>query len=147
MKTKLNNLEKYLAANTVRDLSTGCLCWTGHIDKHGYGRITSAKGTRGAHVELYERQVGPIPEGLELDHTCRVRRCVEVGHLEPVTRKVNILRGESFSAVNARKTHCDNGHAFEPENTYTQDGKRRQCRECNRLAQQKRRAKMRETSA
>lgn len=76
---------------------------------------------------------GPIPDGLQLDHVCRVKLCVrpELPHLEPVTRRENILRGESPMAVNARKTHCVHGHEYTPENTVI-DGMYRRCRQCRR---------------
>jgi hypothetical protein len=86
----------------------------------------------GAHRWSYEALVGPIPPGLEIDHLCRVRNCVNPSHLEPVTKAVNILRGESMSARHARQTHCKSGHPFDAENTrMTTDGQRR-CRTCDR---------------
>ncbi|TDD77726.1 HNH endonuclease [Actinomadura rubrisoli] len=85
------------------------------------------------HRFVYESLVGPIPEGLVLDHLCRVRACCNPAHLEPVTDRVNILRGASITAANARKTHCDHGHEFTSQNTYRHRG-RRLCRACNRDA-------------
>ena len=75
---------------------------------------------------------GPIPEGLTLDHLCRVRACVNPAHLEPVTLRENTLRSPSApTAINARKTECLRGHAFTPENTWVHRS-RRCCRECKR---------------
>ena len=69
-----------------------------------------------AHRIGYEQLVGPIPKGLELDHLCRVRHCVNPDHLEPVTHKENTLRGSCPAAVNARKTHCKRGHPLTDDN-------------------------------
>jgi hypothetical protein len=107
--------------------NSGCWLWTGYIDPQGYGRL----GNDGlAHRLMYELVRGPIPAGLTLDHLCRVRSCINPNHLEPVTDGVNILRGTSFSAINARKTACPYGHAYREAKT----NGRRVCRECNRLA-------------
>lgn len=107
-----------------------CWYWTGSINGDGYGtftvygyRVGVRRNTVGAHRLVYEAMVGLIPVGLELDHRCRVRHCVNPAHLEPVPKRVNILRGEGPTAANARKTHCINGHLL----PLTQD---RHCREC-----------------
>jgi len=115
--------------------SAGCWEWLGFITLNGYGR-TNFPGvkTRLAHRLVYELLVGPIPDGLTLDHLCRNRSCVNPAHLEPVTMKVNTLRGESFAAKNARKTHCKRGHEFTTANTYIIPSTgSRQCRPCVRL--------------
>ena len=129
---------------------TECWHWHGSINlDNGYGRWQISKQwqanrgsearTIGAHRFIYELLVGPIPEGLTLDHLCRRRDCVNPEHLEPVTERENILRGTSPSALNAQKTHCVNDHAFTPENTYL--GKRgRRCRACRRQWMRERRA-------
>jgi hypothetical protein len=77
------------------DETTGCWLWGLTITRNGYGQIRANRrdGTVLAHRALYERQNGPIPEGLDLDHLCRVRHCVNPSHLEPVTRSENNLRG------------------------------------------------------
>lgn len=86
---------------------------------------------RYAHRLAYEWAVGPIPPGAQIDHLCREPRCINPDHLEAVTQRENIVRGESPSAVNARKTHCLHGHEFTPENTYRRpDDGNRQCRAC-----------------
>jgi hypothetical protein len=108
-----------------------CWLWTGQIDRHGYGTIKRDGKMRRAHREVFEMEVGPIPEGLQPDHTCRVRHCVNPAHLDPVTSGENTLRGEGPAAQNARKARCDNGHEYTPENTYHQAG-RRNCRTCRR---------------
>jgi hypothetical protein len=89
-----------------------------------------------AHRWSYEYHVGPIPDGLQLDHLCRVRRCVNPWHLEPVTNRVNSQRGKA-GAVNAArqeaKEFCPYGHPYSPENTYQRpDRNGRDCRRCMR---------------
>ena len=94
----------------------GCLIWTGSRLR-GYGKHRFNGKRAIAHRTAYEIVVGPIPEGRTLDHLCRTRPCIWPFHLEPVTNRVNILRGVSPSAVNARKAHCKRGHPFDEENT------------------------------
>ena len=118
-------------------------CWEWHGAKvgQGYGAVTVAGQTLLAHRVSYEFYVGPIPEGLQIDHLCRNRACVNPDHLEAVLQKANLLRGESFSAKNARKTHCTKGHEFTSENTYRyqrKDGSwRRDCRICRAAARRR----------
>lgn len=112
--------------------TSGCLLWTGYTDQHGYGRISiNGKQMRVFRV-MYELFVGPIPNGLEPDHLCRVRRCAAPAHLELVTHRENGLRGIGPTAVNARKYYCDSGHEFTPENTYIRPNGNRDCRACIR---------------
>lgn len=116
-----------------------CWLWTGGRGGHGYGsfetRENGKRRTWGAHRWLYERVVGPVPDGLELDHLCRVRHCVRPDHLEAVTSRENVLRGVAPSAVNARRTHCIHGHQFTADNIYVAKGRWRQCRTCTLAAQ------------
>lgn len=109
----------------------GCWEWTGVRTSDGYGQIYGRMQM--AHRVMYELLVGPIPEGLELDHLCRNPWCVRPDHLEPVTTRENVLRGVGISAVNARKTECLKGHSLSGENLYLHRGKRR-CRTCRRAA-------------
>lgn len=120
----------------VRKTET-CWMWTGAPNSDGYGHIGDRGRTVAAHRWVYETEVGPIPEGLEIDHLCRVRLCVNPAHLEAVPKKVNCLRGESPTAINARKTHCPHGHPYDEENTlWTTDG-HRQCITCRKEYQRK----------
>lgn len=74
-------------------MRTPCRIWTGSLDRQGYGRRWWRGQSRGAHLAAYEEEVGPVPEGMVLDHLCRVHACVNVDHLEPVTQAVNVRRG------------------------------------------------------
>lgn len=120
------------------DKSGSCWLWTAALHSAGYGvlRINCShekpKGTLVyAHRFAYELLRGPISDGLTLDHLCRVRRCCNPDHLEPVSAVVNTLRGISPYAKNARKTHCDSGHELSGENLYLRpDGGGRQCLLC-----------------
>lgn len=116
------------------DKVTGCWLWTASCQYTGYGRYRyNGKDCR-AHRASYEIFVGTIPDGLDLDHLCRVRKCVNPEHLEPVTRRENLNRGIGISAINHHKTHCKNGHEFTPENTYITPAGYRQCQTCrNRI--------------
>lgn len=109
-----------------------CWVWTAHRGPAGYGTfgITSRHRVL-AHRFAYEKMVGPIPEGLQLDHLCRNRACVNPAHLEPVTCRTNLLRGDTFQAANAAKTHCLRGHPLSGNNLSIVL-KRRICRTCKR---------------
>ena len=109
-----------------------CWLWQGSLGNR-YGALSVNNKKVLAHRFSYELHVGPIPVGLELDHLCRVPACVNPEHLEAVTHRSNVLRGESGSALAARQTHCMNGHELTPENCYepTKENPRR-CIACNR---------------
>ncbi len=110
-------------------------CWVWIAGKHtaGYGRIRLSNRVLYAHRVSYELVLGEIPAGLQLDHLCRNRVCVNPAHLEAVPQRVNLLRGESFSAQNYVKTRCISGHIFDSDNTYTSPDGRRHCRTCQRV--------------
>lgn len=109
-----------------------CWLWTAGKYRNGYGAFWLGGGMRRAHRLAYADAKGTIHPGLELDHLCRVRNCVNPDHLEAVTRLVNTMRGERFGAgAPPLKTHCPRGHEYSRENAYVYRG-RRQCRECKR---------------
>lgn len=116
----------------------GCWVWTGCTGGNGYGHLWGGHGrSNRAHRLSYEEHVGPIPAGLQLDHLCRNRLCVNPAHLEPVTSRENIMRGDSHVAKQAAQTHCLRGHPLSGDNLY--EKKRgpstiRICRECSRKA-------------
>jgi hypothetical protein len=114
--------------------SNGCWVWSSALATNGYAPMGFKGRDIWAHRAAYELWVGPIPKGLELDHLCRNRACINPSHLQPVTRHENWRRGESPPARNARKTHCSRGHEYTPQNTYRDRRTNyRRCREC-RLA-------------
>lgn len=83
----------------IRDRGFATPCWVSDmdLDDDGYSRIWTDHRPRFAHRVTYEHYVGPVPEGLELDHLCRVRNCVNPAHLEPVTHLLNVRRGARHS--------------------------------------------------
>lgn len=127
------------------DPETECWIWTGAASS-GYGRMTVDGRTRLSHVVSYEALVGPIPPGLELDHLCRVRRCANPDHLEPVTRRENTLRGDSIAARFAARSSCAHGHPYDEANTRTSP-RGRECRACGREKMRRRREAGRALSA
>lgn len=114
------------------DMSGDCWLWTGPPDRDGYGKFTVTGSQRAfAHRFAYEQLVGPIPDGLQLDHLCRVPACVRPEHLEPVTCRENLLRGKTMAAARAAQTECHRGHPFDEKNTYVNKYGHRSCRLCN----------------
>ena len=113
-----------------------CWLWIGTINDKGYGQFTIGRESFRAHRFAYELLVGPIPEGLELDHLCRNRACVNSVHLEPVTTLENFRRGLSGQITRQRLlgiTHCRQGHPYDLLNTYWNPRTRkRACRVCGR---------------
>lgn len=107
---------------------SGCWEWAGGRDSHGYGHIKVQGRMRGAHRLAFEALVRLIP-GLEVDHLCRNRSCVNPDHMEAVTHRENSRRSLNPAGINARKTHCQKGHEFTPENTRVWRNQRN-CRTC-----------------
>lgn len=93
----------------------GCWIWMGGLKTRRYGHIEGFK-SKNAHRVFYELIKGPIPEGLVIDHKCRITSCVNPDHLDAVTQRENTLRGFGLTSMNAKKTHCSKGHPLEPGN-------------------------------
>lgn len=93
-----------------------CWPWIGDVNAIGYGRLYVAGARVAAHRLSYELSGEQIPDGLQLDHLCRNRECVNPQHLEPVSSRENTIRGEGPAGINARKTHCKRGHPLSGDN-------------------------------
>lgn len=124
-----------------------CWPWRPTAAAGTYGKFWTGSRLVWAHRFAYELIVGPIPEGLQLDHLCRNRNCVNAAHLEPVTNKINCLRGTGFAAENHRKTQCPQGHKYVPANTYRNALGWRECRACKVAKQAAYRVAKRQTVA
>lgn len=136
--------EKILSRIIV-DEKTKCWNWQGS-NVRGYGTIAEGTKSKGTWKQYYAHRVsytifrGDIPDGLQIDHLCRNPACINPSHLEVVSCKENIQRGEAGIA-NKSKTHCKHGHEFTEKNTYITKKNQRFCRECGRLKKKKEREK------
>lgn len=119
----------------------GCWIWTGRRGRDGYGYIDADNRAHTAHRYIYRQFVTEVDSALHLDHLCRVRCCVNPDHLEPVTPRENIRRGDGWSGRHARQTHCKHGHPFAGDNLFVRADGERVCRQCSRDRQGRRRAK------
>lgn len=139
----------------LKDLSvpepmSGCWIWIGARMRNGYGHIGLNRGHAAAHRVAYEVLRGPIPDGLVLDHLCRTRACINPAHVEPVTQRVNLQRGNSHrAAAEGRQrrrlatTHCRKGHPLSGDNLYIYPGRNgRECRRCHADREQRRRERL-----
>lgn len=115
----------------VKVMDSGCWTWVGAKTRGGYGHINIGGKMLRAHRYSYTIMFGPIPSGLELDHICRNRACVNPVHLEAVTTRENSLRGDSPAAKNAKKIYCPKGHTYDLVNTYLYKNMRH-CRACRK---------------
>jgi hypothetical protein len=125
-----------------------CWHWTSYVRTDGYGVFTATVDGKPtplyAHRLMHEAAIGPIPDGMDVDHrchdprscapgkNCRHRRCVNPAHLQAVTRRTNTYRSGGVTAINKHKTHCKWGHEFTPENTAIRPQGGRTCRTCER---------------
>lgn len=110
-----------------------CWLWTAALNPDGYGHFISPGPTwPAAHRVAYAQLVGEIPVGFELDHLCRVRRCVNPWHLEPVSHRTNVLRGDGLAAHQTKSLSCKHGHPWTSENTHIRADGKRACLACRR---------------
>lgn len=116
-------IERFIRQFRVND-ETGCWEWTGKLRKDGYAEF-HAEITMRAHRFAYVHHIGTIPEGMQIDHLCRNRSCVNPDHLEAVTHAENMRR-----SARALLTHCPHGHPYDDENTYRPPRGGRECRIC-----------------
>lgn len=135
---KVQTLRERFDEKWIPEPNTGCWLWmAGGTTGHGYGAIRASdkRRTLRAHRVAWELYRGPIPEGLVIDHLCRVRSCVNPDHLRVVTMAVNATENsDSQSAKNKIKTHCPSGHEYSAGNTYQKNKETcRVCRACKRL--------------
>lgn len=129
----VDNCQKAFATyySRITITKTGCWNWRMSRTTFGYGRVCFAGDYWMAHrVAWVARNGRDVPEGMDLDHLCRNPRCVNPEHVEPVTRQVNLLRGDTIQAKNAAKTHCKWGHEFTEANTYRDKRGSRHCKTC-----------------
>jgi hypothetical protein len=116
-----------------RKVAKGEDCWEWTAGRNGadYGAFRADGRAQRAHRFAYELLIGPIPDGLHIDHLCRNRGCVNPAHMEVVTNAINTQRGLA-GAHNASKTHCPHGHAYTAANTYLNSRGVRECWTCKR---------------
>ncbi len=142
MTARVTDVKEHIWSKVMPEPNSGCWLWMGHIDAGGYGWVAYHGRDQRAHRASYEAFRGPIPTGLEIDHLCRVRCCVNPDHLEPVTRSENVKRGLVPILVRQRAAAiecCPAGHSYDEENTYVCGRGWRQCRACRKDKEQLRR--------
>lgn len=126
----------------------GCWLWQRSIKSNGYGQMgVPGAGMRYAHRISYQTFRGPIPDGLQIDHLCRVRRCVNPDHLEAVTCRENLIRGVGFVARHVAATHCPAGHPYDECNTRIGTKGERMCKRCRNDRKSRWRRQRREEAA
>lgn len=140
-----------LEQNAIWEPNSGCLLWLGALNEKGYGRVSTGGRYRPVHQVSYELVKERISKGLEPDHLCRVRCCINPEHLEAVTHKENLERAgvlartKDMNAAKRARTHCARGHAYTPRNTRINPNNpnSRTCKECARINYERNRQKRR----
>ncbi len=135
---KIDVMDRLRARSSVSQ--SGCHIWLG-AKVYGYGQISVNRKTRRVHRVAYEILVGPIPEGMQIDHKCKTRACWNPNHLQVVTARENTLLSDAPSAWNLAKTHCHKGHPFAGDNLGLREDGTRYCRTCNNGFKRARRRK------
>lgn len=129
--------EKYIVDRV--DDTDGCWRWKNFVNPYGYAVISYREGgertNEMAHRLSYKLFVGDIPEGMVIDHLCRVRDCVNPSHLEVVSQRVNIRRGLTGTGRHKLLSHCSRGHKFTEKNTYIKPNGARNCKSCLKINQ------------
>lgn len=128
-------------AQRIVALENGCWQWTGAHEGGGYGNVRWNGKNIKVHRLLYICYQGYIPKGLELDHLCRNKGCCNPGHLEAVSHKINVSRGDLAAANSSRKLSrftCPSGHPYAGSNLYIEKDGSRRCRTCGRERKRKR---------
>lgn len=130
---KLDRMRRMIEKWSIPEPNSGCWLWMGSLNKAGYPCPYYEGRSVRAHRLAYEAFRGPIPTGCELDHTCRVKCCVNPAHLEAVSHRENVIRGNMPGAVVLRNNRCPRGHEFTAENTYVNPASgNRRCRTCQK---------------
>lgn len=124
-----SGLPARIESKIIPEPNSGCWLWLHKPNKKGYVKAWWSNKHQSAHVVVYKLSKGKIRKGLQIDHTCKNKSCVNPDHLEAVTPRINTLRSDSVTANNARKTHCVHGHELSGEALY-QYGNHRTCRMC-----------------
>jgi hypothetical protein len=134
-------MEERFWSKVVKNGPDECWGWTAFIAPDGYSKFSVRHDYQApAHRVAYELSIGPIPDGLHLDHLCRNRGCVNPAHLEPVTCGENLRRSPlTLNGIALAKTHCPQGHEYTEENT-RMNGASRICRTCARDYMRRKRA-------
>ena len=114
----------------IKTNENGCFIWLGSKNNKGYGMLNVDRMPALAHRVSYELFVGDLEDGLVVDHLCRNRGCINPAHLEQVTSRDNVLRGDSVCSENSKKTHCKRGHEFSGENMRLLKNGGRFCKKC-----------------
>ncbi len=131
-------------------MGTPCWLWRGRPNAEGYAQFYTGGKTYRAHRWIFEQINGPVSAALHCDHLCRVRHCTNPDHVEPVTPRENLMRGETLAAFRASRTHCPSGHPLSGPNLYEKRQKNgcahRQCKTCMAAHRNKPESRLREVA-